>query len=314
MAIIAMGLGTKQAPENVNLDPQVQFWSWLYAYQEPSPSNTVNWAGGYIKGFPITQTTPAGMSVQIGVLPSGGNDCAILEYAKRKMTLLSTDGTPQVVTIPTAPASGSRIDSIVSYVDVASPDPESETPGTPEYVKTVVVSGTAASSPTAPTKEQIQSALPPTVENWYHWADVKVAADQTVINNSNITDRKPKSPNLYSATILDLIYPVGAIAIGAKPSIGTWERIQGRFLWASNTAHPAGSTGGEETHTLTVNEIPSHKHTISEGNGSSGNQWSLGAVQNSGRNTSMGTNNTGGGRAHNNMPPYLSVNMWRRTA
>ena len=123
-----------------------------------------------------------------------------------------------------------------------------------------------------------------------------------------------KSPNLYSATILDLIYPVGAIAIGAKPSIGTWERIQGRFLWASNTAHPAGSTGGEETHTLTVNEIPSHKHTISEGNGSSGNQWSLGAVQNSGRNTSMGTNNTGGGRAHNNMPPYLSVNMWRRTA
>lgn len=200
MAITAMGLGTKQAPENVNLDPQVQFWSWLYAYQEPSPSNTVNWAGGYIKGFPITQTTPAGMSVQIGVSPSGGNDCAILEYAKRKMTLLSTDGTPQVVTIPTAPASGSRIDSIVSYVDVASPDPESETPGTPEYVKTVVVSGTAASSPTAPTKEQIQSALPPTVENWYHWADVKVAADQTVINNSNITDRKPKSPNLYWTT------------------------------------------------------------------------------------------------------------------
>ena len=198
--ITAMGIGTKQAPDNVNLDPQSQFWSWLYSYQEPSVSNTANWGGGYIKGFPITQTTPAGMSVQIGADPSGGNDCAVFEYAKGKMTLLSTDGAPQVVTIPTAPASGSRIDSIVTYIDVTSPDPESETPGTPEYVKTVVVSGTAASSPTAPTKEQIQSALPPTVENWYHWADVRVAQGATVITNSNITDKKPASPNLYWTT------------------------------------------------------------------------------------------------------------------
>lgn len=119
---------------------------------------------------------------------------------------------------------------------------------------------------------------------------------------------------LTTTDVLDLIYPVGSVAIGAKPSLGTWERIQGRFLWASNTAHPAGSTGGEEKHTLTVNEIPSHSHTISEGNGSPGSQWSLGTVQNSGRNTTMKTNNTGGGRAHNNMPPYLSVDMWRRTA
>lgn len=119
---------------------------------------------------------------------------------------------------------------------------------------------------------------------------------------------------VYSASILDLIYPIGAIAIGAKPSIGTWQRIQGRFLWASNTAHPAGATGGEETHTLTINEMPAHSHSISEGNGTPGSQWSLDAVQYGGRNTSMGTNSTGGGRAHNNMPPYLSVDMWRRTA
>ena len=197
MAITAMGIGTKQAPENVNLDPQRQFWSWLYAFQEPSASNSVNWAGGYIKGFPITQTDPAGMSVQIGVPEFGGADCAVFEYAQRKMTVLSTDGTPQVVTIPTAPTSGSRIDSIVSYIDTTSADPETETPGTPEYVKTAVVSGTASSSPTAPNKHQIQAALPPTVENWYHWADVKVAANQTTITNSNITDRKPARPNLY---------------------------------------------------------------------------------------------------------------------
>lgn len=312
MAITAMGLGTKGAPANTNLDPQNQFWSWLYAFKNAQHIGTTAYRNGLFAGFSTTQNSPAGMSVLVGANTTANS--AVLEYAGGKMALLSTDGTPQVVTIPTAPTSGSRIDSIVSYIDVTNPEPDSETPGTPEYVKTVVVSGTAASSPTAPTKAQIQSALPPTVENWYHWADVRVGANQTTITNSNITDRKPTPPNVYSTSILDLIYPIGAIAIGAKPNIGTWERIQGRFLWASNTAHPAGATGGEENHTLTINEMPSHSHTISEGNGSPGSQWSLDSAQYGGRNTTMGTNNTGGGKAHNNMPPYLSVNMWRRTA
>ena len=318
MAITAMGIGTKQAPENVNLDPQRQFWSWLTPFMSPSDRTSDNYhhQRAYFNGFAATQTEPAGMTIQIGGTAEA--DSAVLFIAdgdKTKAVLLSTDGEPEVVTIPTAPASGSRIDAVVSYIDTTSADPESETPGTPEYVKTIVVSGTAASSPSAPTDNQIVTALPAGANSrYYRWCDVKVAANQTTITNSNITDKKPMSPNLYSATILDLIYPVGAIAIGAKPSIGTWERIQGRFLWASNTAHPAGSTGGEETHTLTVNEIPSHSHTISEGNGTPGGQWSLNAAQYGGRNTSMGTNNTGGGQSHNNMPPYLSVDMWRRTA
>ena len=316
--ITALGLGTKQAPDNVNLDPQRQFWSWLTPFMSPSDrtADSYHHQRAYFSGFNATQTEPAGMTIQIGGTAEA--DSAVLFIAdgdKTKAVLLSTDGEPEVVTIPTAPASGSRIDTVVSYIDTTSADPETETPGTPEYVKTIVVSGTAASSPSAPTDSQIVAALPAGANSrYYRWCDVRVAQGATTITNSNITDKKPASPNLYSATILDLIYPVGAIAIGAKPSIGTWERIQGRFLWASNTAHPAGSTGGEESHTLTINEMPSHNHTISEGNGKPGSQWSLNAVQNSGRNTSMGTNKTGGGRAHNNMPPYLSVNMWRRTA
>lgn len=198
MAITAMGLGTKGAPANTNLDPQNQFWSWLYAFKNEQQIGTTTYRNGLFAGFTITQNDPGGMSILIGA--DDPVNSAVLEYATGKMALLSTDGTPQTVTIPTAPASGSRIDSIVSYIDVSSPNPDSETPGTPEYVKTVVVSGTAASSPTAPTKQQIQAALPSTVENWYHWADVKVAASQTVITNSNITDRKPTSPNLYWTT------------------------------------------------------------------------------------------------------------------
>lgn len=313
--ITALGLGTKQAPDNVNLDPQRQFWSWLMAFRNYNDPNYVGTASQcvYFNGFRCRQNDPAGMSILIGGEPE--TDSAALDLPGGRMVLLSTDGTPETVTIPTAPASGSRIDAVVSYIDTTSADPEAETPGTPEYVHTIVVSGTAASSPSAPTTEQIVSALPAGAGGqFYRWCDVKVAQGTTTITNSNITDRKPASPNVYSTSILDLIYPVGAIAIGAKPAIGTWERIQGRFLWASNTAHPAGSTGGEESHTLTINEMPAHSHSISEGNGTPGSQWSLNAVQNSGRNTSMGTNSTGGGRAHNNMPPYLSVDMWRRTA
>lgn len=128
---------------------------------------------------------------------------------------------------------------------------------------------------------------------------------------------------VYSTSILDLIYPIGAIAIGAKPSIGTWEQIQGKFLWASNTARPAGSTGGAENVTLTVSQIPSHSHNFNSavavwGPSSTNNGFAQVGGNWTGSDTAGGnynrTANTGGTQGHNNMPPYLSVDMWRRTA
>ena len=333
MAITAMGLGTKAAPEGANLDPQREFWSWLRAFLHPH-ENGDNFAHqrAYFSGFACTQTDPAGMSIKIG--GTATPDSAVLVVGPvGKPVLLSTNGEPELVTIPTAPATGSRIDAVVSYIDTTSPVTDSETPGTPEYVHTIVVSGTAASNPSAPTNEQIIAALPAGAGGtYYRWCDVRVAASQTVITNSDIIDRKPMAPNVYSSSILDLIYPVGSIAIGAKPSIGTWEQIQGRFLWASNQAHPAGSTGGEETHKLTVNEMPSHSHTsklcgiTSTGPGAAQEgdfyrtaHWNR--FQTEGSNVhdyyGMGTltpQSVGGGQPHNNMPPYLSVDMWRRTA
>lgn len=196
--ITGLGLGTKQAPDNVNLDPQRQFWSWLTATIHPDEksADSNHHQRAYFSGFACTQTTPAGMSIQIG--GSDEADSAAIILSNGLPVLLSTDGTPQTVTIPTAPASGSRIDAVVSYIDTTSPDPESETPGTPEYVRTIVVSGAAASSPSAPTDEQIVAALPAGANGkYYRWCDVAVATNQTVITDSNITDRKPASPNLY---------------------------------------------------------------------------------------------------------------------
>ena len=198
MAITAMGLGTKAAPEGANLDPQRQFWSWLTPFVHPDEKSADSYhhQRGYFSGFACTQTEPAGMSIQIG----GGSstDSALLVLSKGECVLLSTDGEPEVVTIPTAPATGSRIDAVVSYIDTTSADPEAETPGTPEYVKTIVVSGTAASSPSAPTDAQIVSELPAVANGkYYRWCDVRVAQSQTVITNSNITDKKPDTPELY---------------------------------------------------------------------------------------------------------------------
>lgn len=198
--ITALGLGTKQAPDNTNLDPQRQFWSWLSAFKNPDElGDSGHHERAYFSGFACTQTSPSGMSIQIG----GGDDVdsAAIFIGSDRAVLLSTDGTPETVTIPTAPASGSRIDAVVSYIDTTSPDPGSETPGTPEYVHTIVVSGTASGSPSAPTDSQIVAALPAGANSkYYRWCDVKVAASQTVITNSNITDRKPASPNVYFTT------------------------------------------------------------------------------------------------------------------
>ena len=218
--ITALGLGTKQAPENVNLDPQSQFWSWLSAFKNPDElGDSGHHKRAYFSGFACTQTSPAGMSIQIG----GGDDVdsAAIFINSDRAVLLSTDGTPQTVTIPTAPASGSRIDAIVSYIDTTSADPEAETPGTPEYVKTIVVSGTVAGSPSAPTDAQIVSALPAGAGGvYYRWCDVRVAQGATTITNSNITDKKPASPNLYWTTSEIADAATGAVNISASSGRG----------------------------------------------------------------------------------------------
>ncbi len=142
--------------------------------------------------------------------------------------------------------------------------------------------------------------------------------------------------------LVDLVYPVGAIYISVtdvNPGSligGIWERIQEKFLLSCSSNYPAGSTGGEFSHTLTVQEIPSHNHTQNPHNhdyskittngdsfgiygGGGKNGWGLGIAgtnNNYGRFgivASTATNNpTGGGLAHNNTPPYLAVYMFKR--
>ena len=144
-----------------------------------------------------------------------------------------------------------------------------------------------------------------------------------------------------NTNIFDLIYPVGSIYMSVNstsPEVlfgGTWEQLKDVFLLGcSLQLHPLGSTGGEATHTLTEAELPSHNGHLSAGiqNGvpmGKGNYegylnkdvmnaypgggyrgWNVYA----GNEMHPASEAVGGGKAHNNMPPYLAVYIWQRTA
>lgn len=125
---------------------------------------------------------------------------------------------------------------------------------------------------------------------------------------------------------LQLYYPVGAIYMSTNSpnpntvfGFGTWVQIKDRFLLAAGDTYTAGDTGGESSVSLTLNEIPSHSHTFSNGVITEGtNGTNLIANNNKfGAYNAIVLNNTddaGGNEAHNNMPPYLTVYIWERVA
>lgn len=155
----------------------------------------------------------------------------------------------------------------------------------------------------------------------------------------------PATNQLFFQTIgsnfvLDNVYPVGSIYMSVNASNpgtlfgGTWEQIQGRFLLGMSSSYPAGSQGGEATHTLTISEMPSHRHKFEANAGSDGNAFSsfspsvqIGAPGNAypsepaftkgadwGSRGGIIIETVGGSQPHNNMPPYLAVYIWKRTA
>ena len=144
--------------------------------------------------------------------------------------------------------------------------------------------------------------------------------------------------------LLDLIYPVGSIYMSVSkcdPALlfgGTWQQLKDRFLLAAGDTYTGGTVGGEATHKLTVDEIPEHKHevqlTVYGYDGwSSWTTKRYGVMFNSNNANNAvyyhdpgetlkvadvsGNANTviaGGGATRNNMPPYLAVYIYKRTA
>lgn len=166
--------------------------------------------------------------------------------------------------------------------------------------------------------------------------DLNVDGDITVDGTVKIAG----SLTIGSKTLLDLLHPVGSIyqsTVSTSPATlfgGTWEQLSGRFLIAANSTYAAGSTGGEETHTLTTAEMPGHQGHMYDNFNDSGyvnrdgdensyyvNSSAAGYSQYDNRPYKIVSGNEfvmqgytrGSNQPHNNMPPYLAVYMWKRT-
>lgn len=130
--------------------------------------------------------------------------------------------------------------------------------------------------------------------------------------------------NAIPAVDLSTVYPVGSIYMNATNStnpatligFGTWVAFgAGRVpvgIDSGDTAFDtAEETGGSKTHTLTVDELPAHTHSVPN-SGSQNNSFDSGTTV--GNDVTGTSGSTGGGQAHNNLQPYIVVYMWKRTA
>lgn len=164
------------------------------------------------------------------------------------------------------------------------------------------------------------------------------------INRQNVFvgSSEPDDPNIDvwinpqgSDYIVNKIYPIGSIYLSVSevdPAIlfgGVWESFSaGRTLVGVDTSqtefNTVQKTGGEKTHTLNSNEIPSHSHTIFANtdyreSGETG-YWGLDLCQGyaygseKDANNGTGTRASGGGEAHNNLQPYITVYIWKRVS
>lgn len=115
-------------------------------------------------------------------------------------------------------------------------------------------------------------------------------------------------------------WPVGSIYMSMQATSpatlfgGTWVQMENRFLLGAGSGYVAGATGGEAEHTLTGNEMPSHYHLLAMNQAGESEYWGpMCAAMQDGYMVNM-TKPAGGDQPHNNMPPYIAVYMWRRTA
>ncbi len=162
--------------------------------------------------------------------------------------------------------------------------------------------------------------------------------------------------NNIETNFLNRVYPIGSLYISinnTNPATtlgGTWTRLKKVFPFAADDEdYPLGTTGGEETHTLTINEMPEHDHNIPSLSGRTNNAgkhshtvpgtsaiyggegtlvetWDSrsndrnGGTEGAGEHShsvtidSSKTQKTGGGESMNNMPPFMAMYMWIRTA
>ena len=155
--------------------------------------------------------------------------------------------------------------------------------------------------------------------------DLIINKDEINTNVKEFLNELEEKINTIENNFLERTFPVGSYYIthnSTSPAElfgGTWTKIGGRFLYAEGDATLNGQTGGYATVTLNESQMPAHIHTLGQnGDFAYGTGWGNGGALSA---YSAGTtawypktSSTGGSQPHDNMPPYIRVAIWRRTA
>lgn len=155
-----------------------------------------------------------------------------------------------------------------------------------------------------------------------------IVLDTSVIVENKLLNKNSTLNTMFSdisSYVLNKLRPVGSIYISyssTNPSSlfgGTWvSYAPARTLLTTTNVNEVGGTGGSFTHTLSINEIPSHRHLMRYYSGNKNHLLYKGTgktVRGGGTaDTSKVFGNAGSGGAHNNTQPYAVCYMWKRTA
>lgn len=179
--------------------------------------------------------------------------------------------------------------------------------------------------------EKVRGARSVAATSYYTALSESVLLTARSAENADLSARQAAESAAHAQSVIDgfdilQVYPVGSVYFSLESispaSIfgGTWEQLKERFLFGSGENYSANDTGGEDAHTLTIDEMPSHNHNLANNYLFYSNKSAAvtpPSAAASGISNLSGVKQfkeAGGNQPHNNMPPYLVVNMWKRVA
>lgn len=270
-----------------------------------------------------TYTLPAATGSTLGGVKIGSNitvSSGTISLSKTNVTNAlgyTPPTTDTKYTLPTASAwtlGGVKIGSNIT-----------ENSGTISLTKANVTSALGYTPPTTDTKYTLPTGNASTLGG--------VKLSDSTSSTSSTNGGIAATPAAVKAAIAEAklaAWPIGSIYMSVNSTSpanlfgGTWERISDRFLLGASSSYPAGSIGGEFIHKLTQSELPNYSLSVTNGSnvirsrtGSSADAYVQ--TQSGGwgipnwESKTVTVASGGSGKAHNNMPPYLSVWIWKRT-
>ena len=205
---------------------------------DPAGANEA-FSAGATSGFYVTPTSPAGMSVQVGGAV-GVIDSALVRSASGiTFPVGNVTGTPITLTVPAAPSTNSRIDSVVLYVDTSVT--ATATDGA-NAVGMEIVSGTSASSPVPPTEQQIRSAIQDGASIAYTvLANITVSSSTSTITASNISQANRAQLAADKVDLTTTPFVRSGLASGTTIPTGSYAQLRIDSEFNNNFCHVNGT-------------------------------------------------------------------------